>query len=282
MPVVATTIEETRHGVAAARQAGKRIGLVPTMGALHAGHASLLKAARAETGFVVASIFVNPTQFGPHEDLSRYPRPFEADVALCEREGVDLIFHPAPPILYPAEFKTFVEVSDLQDRWEGASRPGHFRGVATIVLKLFNIVQPDVAYFGQKDFQQARLIERMACDLDVPLALKICPTVREPDGLALSSRNQYLNAEERRRAGVLFQALDAVQRRVAQGERETAPLAALAEELVWQTPGARLDYAAIVDPVSLRPVERIAGPVQMLLAVYIGSTRLIDNMTLKP
>ena len=183
-PIITTTVDETRQATAAARAASKTVGLVPTMGALHAGHVSLIRTARAETAFVVVSIFVNPTQFGPKEDLSRYPRPFANDVKLCEAEGVDLIFQPSPEIMYPPLFQTYVEVEDLQKALCGASRPGHFRGVATVVLKLFNIVQPDVAYFGQKDAQQARLLMQMVRDLDVPVPLKACPIVREPDGLA--------------------------------------------------------------------------------------------------
>jgi pantoate--beta-alanine ligase len=279
-PRIVTTIAETRQAAAQARRAGQRIGLVPTMGALHAGHASLIRAARSETDFVVVTIFVNPAQFAPQEDLSRYPRPFEKDVELCRREHVDLIFHPDKDVIYPPGFKTWVEVHDLQDRWEGAARPGHFRGVATVVLKLFNIVRPDVAYFGQKDAQQVRIIEQMARDLDVPIELRICPTVREPDGLALSSRNQYLDADERRRAVVLFRALEHVRQRVAAGERQAAALQRGVEEVVSQTPGARLDYVAVVDAASLHPVERLNGKVLVALAVYIGATRLIDNMVM--
>src|SRR5438270_243878 len=195
--VVAETIEAVRRGVAAARGRHQTVGLVPTMGALHAGHVSLIRAARAETAFVVVSVFVNPTQFGPNEDFTRYPRPLEGDLKLCARERVDLVFAPAATEMYPPDFRTFVEVRDLQDVLCGASRPGHFRGVATVVLKLFNIVQPDVVYFGQKDAQQIAIIRRMMIDLNLPQILRVLPTVREPDGLAMSSRNRYLDPTQR-------------------------------------------------------------------------------------
>jgi pantoate--beta-alanine ligase len=276
--LITTTIDETRRAIAIERGAGKTIGLVPTMGALHAGHVSLVRAARAETGFVVVSIFVNPSQFGPKEDLSRYPRPFENDVKICRDEGVDLVFHPAPEIMYPDSFRTFVEVHQLQDVMCGASRPGHFRGVATIVLKLFNIVRPDIAFFGQKDAQQARILMQMVRDLDVPVALRICPIVREPDGLALSSRNVYLNTDERSKATILHNALEAIRRRIEAGERDAAALLALARGMIDATAGARLDYAAIVDFETLRPLEKLRGQVLIALAVYFGATRLIDNV----
>lgn len=277
---ITTTIAETRAAVRAARARGLSIGLVPTMGALHAGHGSLLQAARRETGFVAATIFVNPTQFGPNEDLSRYPRPFEKDVQICQAEGVDLIFHPQPATLYPRDFRTFVEVHDLQSVLCGVTRPTHFRGVATVVLKLFNIVQPDVAYFGQKDAQQARLLQQMISDLDVPVQMKICPIVREPDGLAMSSRNQYLDETQRRQAPVLHRALQAVQQRIAAGERQAEPLLRLAKDMIAATPGARLDYAAAVAWDSLQPAPILQGRVLIALAVFFGTTRLIDNLLL--
>ncbi len=280
-PIITTTIEETRRAVAAARAQGKRVGLVPTMGALHAGHASLIRSARAETGYVVVSIFVNPTQFGPKEDLSRYPRPFENDVKACADAGVDLIFHPTPDIIYPPSFETYVEVHDLQKVLCGASRPGHFRGVATVVLKLFNIVSPDVAYFGQKDAQQARLLMRMVADLDVPVQLKLCPIVRESDGLALSSRNVYLDAEQRSHATVLYRTLEELRGRIEAGERQAAPLLAQACAMIEATPGARIDYAAIVDFDRLQPLDRLHGTVLIALAVFFGATRLIDNLLIE-
>jgi pantoate--beta-alanine ligase len=275
---IAATIEQTRAAVTRARAGARSVGLVPTMGALHEGHASLIRRARAETGFVVVSVFVNPTQFGPHEDLARYPRPFERDVRVCEREGADLVFHPEPATMYPPGFATYVQVHGLQDVLEGASRPGHFRGVATVVLKLFNIVRPDVAYFGQKDAQQFRLIEQMVRDLDVPVGLRMCPTAREPDGLALSSRNVYLDPAQRQAAAALSRALDEARRRVEAGERRTAELVRLAEGIIAAAPGARIDYVAAVDYATLRPVEVLHGRVLVAVAVFFGTTRLIDNV----
>jgi pantoate--beta-alanine ligase len=280
MVQIAETIEEVRAAVSTARGRGLRISLVPTMGALHAGHLSLIRTARAETGYVVVSIFVNPTQFGPHEDLDRYPRPFQQDVELCVREGVDLVFHPAPATLYPPGYQTFVEVHELQDVLCGASRPGHFRGVATVVLKLLNIVEPDWAYFGQKDAQQARIVRRMAADLNVPVEIQVLSIVREPDGLALSSRNEYLDPEQRRQATVLYRALQAVQESVAKGQRDAGALLRLLREHIGAAAGAVLDYAAVVDFETLRPVDRLHGQVLVALAVHFGSTRLIDNVVL--
>lgn len=248
------------------------------MGALHAGHVSLIRAARADAGFVAVSIFVNPTQFGQKEDLSRYPRPFEEDVKICDAEKVDLIFHPTPDIMYPPSFKTFVEVHELQDVLCGASRPGHFRGVATVVLKLFNVVEPDVAYFGQKDAQQARLLMQMVRDLDLSVELKLCPIVREPDGLALSSRNVYLDAEQRKQATVLHQALKEMQTWIESGERQASLLIDLARTLIATAPTARIDYVSIVSFETLRRMERLQGKVLIALAVYLGTTRLIDNI----
>ena len=279
-PPLVRTVEEVRRAVAAARGRGARVGLVPTMGALHEGHLSLLRAARAETGYVVVSIFVNPTQFGPHEDLTRYPRPLARDLELCGREGADLVFHPEAATVYPPGFCTYVEVHGLQDVLEGASRPGHFRGVSTVVLKLFNIVQPDVAYFGQKDAQQVRVLQQMVRDLNVPVELRVGPIVRAPDGLALSSRNQYLDPDQRRHATALFHALRAAERRVHDGERDAAVLRQTLAERVAATPGARLDYAAVVDARTLRPLDRLHGEVLVALAVFFGSTRLIDNTLL--
>jgi pantoate--beta-alanine ligase len=276
--MITTTVEETHRAVAAIRAQGKSVGLVPTMGALHAGHASLIRAARAETEFVVASIFVNPSQFGPKEDLTRYPRPFERDVQLCDEEGVDLIFHPTPEIMYPPSFQTWVEVLEMQKILCGASRPGHFRGVATVVLKLFNIVQPDVAYFGQKDAQQARLLLQMVRDLDLPVRLRICPIVREPDGLAQSSRNAYLDTDQRTHAPVLHRALESVRAQIEAGERRAETLIRCARALIEATPGTRIDYVAIVAWETLQPLERVQGKVLIALAVYLGTTRLIDNM----
>jgi pantoate--beta-alanine ligase len=279
-PTTAATVEAVRHAVAAARGRGQSVGLVPTMGALHAGHTALIRAARAETDFVVVSIFVNPTQFGPKEDLARYPRPLADDLRLCAAEGVDLVFNPEPAAVYPPGFSTYVEVTGFQDVLCGASRPGHFRGVTTVVLKLFNIVLPDVAYFGQKDAQQVRVIEQMAADLNVPVRVRRCPTVREADGLALSSRNAYLDAEQRRQAPALARALAEVRQRVEAGERDAAALQRLLRERIEGTPGARLDYAALVDYDTLQPATEVRGTVLAALAVFFGTTRLIDNVLL--
>ncbi|MCI0458451.1 MAG: pantoate--beta-alanine ligase [Gemmataceae bacterium] len=280
MPRVAYTPEEIRRAVAEARARGLSVGLVPTMGALHDGHLSLIRAARAETGFVVVSIFVNPTQFGPREDLSRYPRPLEEDLRLCSEEGVDLAFVPEPAVMYPPGFRTYVEVHGFQDVLCGASRPGHFRGVATVVLKLFNLIGPDTVYFGLKDAQQVRVIEQMVADLNVPVTVRRCPILREPDGLALSSRNRYLSSEERQQATVLSRSLEEVRRRAERGERESAVLIGLIRERVEATPGARLDYVAVVDFETLEPLERLRGTVLVALAVHLGTTRLIDNVVL--
>jgi pantoate--beta-alanine ligase len=280
-PRIATTIDDVRQAVRHARQVGQTIGLVPTMGALHAGHVSLIRAARAGTDFVVVSIFVNPTQFGPKEDLASYPRPFDHDVGLCAAENVQVVFAPAPAVMYPPGYRTYVEVTELQEVLCGAARPGHFRGVATVVLKLFNIVQPDIAYFGQKDAQQVRILQQMTTDLDVPVRIAVCPIVREADGLALSSRNQYLDADQRRHATVLYQALQDVEQRAAHGERQSAALVQHLRTRIESTPGARLDYAAVVDADSLQPVTRLAGRVLVAVAVYFGRARLIDNLALE-
>lgn len=274
------TVEETRPAVASARARGQSIGFVPTMGALHEGHASLFRLARQQCGFVAVSIFVNPTQFGPNEDFTRYPRTFDQDLSVCEREDVDLVFAPDPEDIYPPGFRTFVEVNELGDHLCGASRPGHFRGVATVVLKLFNIVLPDRAYFGQKDAQQVRIIQQMVHDLDVPVQVVVVPTVREPDGLALSSRNRYLSPTERQSATVLIEALREARRRVVAGERDAAALRAMMADRVRATPGAVLDYAEVVGAESLRPVDRLDHPALAALAVKFGGTRLIDNIEL--
>ncbi len=277
-PVITTTIDETRQAIALARVQGMSIGLVPTMGALHAGHASLIRNARAENGFVVVTIFVNPAQFGPNEDLDRYPRPFARDVEWCAQEGADLIFRPMPAMMYPSLYRTYVQVEELQDVLCGASRPGHFRGVATIVLKLFHIVQPDRAYFGQKDAQQVRLLMQMVQDLNVPVTMKMVPIVREADGLALSSRNIYLNVEQRQHATILSRTLQALQQQIAVGEREAGPLLQMARQMIEETPGARLDYVSIIGFDDLKPLDRLEGKILIALAVSFGTTRLIDNV----
>jgi pantoate--beta-alanine ligase len=282
LPPIATTVADVRETVAAARKAGRRIGFVPTMGALHAGHASLIRASRAETEFTVVSIFINPTQFGPTEDFSRYPRNLTADEELCGAVGTDLIFAPTAEEMYPPESRTVVQVTGLQDVLCGASRPGHFRGVATVVLKLFHIVQPDVAYFGQKDAQQALVIRRMVFDLNLPLAVRVQPTVREPDGLAMSSRNRYLDPGQRHHATALNRALKRAEALVAGGERSIVSLEKELADVLAATPGTRLDYARVVDAETLDTLATLDRPALAAVAVYFGPTRLIDNTFLRP
>jgi len=278
MSVPVATIEEVRAAVAQARNANLSIGFVPTMGALHDGHASLIRAARLETGFVVVSIFVNPTQFVAGEDFERYPRPVQQDTEMCKQERVDLVFAPSTEAMYTHASRTSVEVSELGDGLCGPSRPGHFRGVATIVLKLFEIVRPDVAYFGQKDYQQARIVQQLIADLNVPVRMRICPIVRDSDGLALSSRNKYLNHEQRIQASVLWHALQEARDLVSKGHRDPATLQRVMATRISSTPGAVLDYAAVVDADSLRPIKRWQGAVLLAVAARFGSTRLIDNI----
>lgn len=279
-PLVAVqSIEELRARVRAARQAGQRIGCVPTMGALHAGHLSLVEAARRETDFVVLTIFVNPTQFGPNEDFTKYPRPLERDLDLCRSAGVDLVFHPEVGDVYPAPNATYVDVPVLDKVLEGAFRPGHFRGVATIVLKLFNLVLPDAAFFGQKDYQQQLLIKHMAADLNVPVDVRTCPTLRDPDGLAMSSRNVYLSAAERQTALSLSQTLriasDMVQRRAAPAE-----IRAAMRQHLESFAGVKIDYATVADAQSLEEVTELVPQMVALIAARVGTTRLIDNQIL--
>ena len=281
-PNVVTTVAQLRETLAAVRRAGKRIALVPTMGALHEGHLSLVRAAQAECDYTVVSIYVNPSQFGPGEDLATYPRTMQADLAALAECRADLVFAPSDDEVYRPGHATWVEVGGVAEPLEGACRPGHFRGVATIVLKLLGMVQPDAAYFGQKDFQQARVIQRMAADLDLPVTIRVCPTVREPDGLAISSRNRRLSPAARQRALVLWQSLLLARDLVARGERRTAAIAAQMREMIEIADDARIDYIALVDPDTLRPVETVAGPTLAALAVKIEDTRLIDNCLLEP
>ena len=265
-----------------ARATGKVV-LVPTMGALHAGHADLIKRARkiaGKTGSVIVSIFVNPTQFGPKEDLSRYPRPFAADAKLCKALGADAIFHPAPPEVYPEGFSTYVNEESVSSGLCGASRPGHFRGVCTVVLKLFTICQPDIAVFGLKDYQQCQVIARMTRDLNLPVKLVFAPTVRESDGLALSSRNVYLSPEERAQAPTLRRGLLAAQRAFRTGERSAAKLRRLVETEVKKAPLGRVDYIEVVDGSALTPISKVKTGDTIALAVFFGKTRLIDNIQL--
>jgi len=271
------TVAELRAWSRASRQAGKSVGLAPTMGALHEGHLSLVRAAKASCGAVAASIFVNPTQFGPNEDFAKYPRTFEADCKLLEAEGVDVVFAPTPEEMYPAGAVTFVEVAGLSDRLDGASRPGHFRGVATVVAKLFVAAEPDRAFFGQKDAAQVAVLRRMTADLGLPVELVVCPIVREPDGLAMSSRNRYLSPEERRQALMLSRALQAAQRAAKAGERKTTALIEAAWQVFLTEPSVRIDYIAAVDWATLEPVEEASSEMLFAVAAYVGKTRLIDN-----
>ena len=259
------------------RAQGQTVGLVPTMGALHAGHVSLVRAAKADCGAVVASIFVNPAQFGPNEDFSKYPRTFEADCELLRAEGVDVVFAPEAEEIYLPGAATFVEVAGLSDRLDGASRPGHFRGVATVVAKLFLAAEPDRAYFGQKDAAQVAVLRRMVLDLGLSAGVVVCPIVREQDGLAMSSRNRYLSVQERLEALVLRKALGAAEGLIQAGERRSEKLIAAARDVFGTEPSVRVDYVAVVDWETLKAVdEAIAGSL-VAVAAYVGATRLIDN-----
>lgn len=280
-PYLVTTVEQLRQHVAAARRAGKSVGFVPTMGALHAGHLSLVEASRGECGYTVVSIYVNPSQFAPHEDFARYPRTLQSDLALLAGRA-DLVFAPTDEEVYPAGYSTWVEVGSVAEPLEGQFRPTHFRGVATIVLKLFNMVQADVAYFGQKDYQQALVVQQMVRDLNVPIAIRICPIVREPDGLAMSSRNAYLAPAEREQATVLWRGLCRAKDLVAQGQRVGAEIVEEVRRVIAGAPNVRVDYVALADPQTLQPVAAVEKPAVLLLAVRIGNTRLIDNCLLEP
>jgi pantoate--beta-alanine ligase len=257
------------------------VGMVPTMGYLHRGHLSLIDRARAECRGVIVSIFVNPTQFGPNEDFARYPRDLARDLDHCERAGVDLVFTPSESEIYPPGFATYVEVTGLQDRWEGMSRPGHFRGVATVVARLFRLALPDRAYFGEKDYQQLQIVRRMTRDLALDLEIVPCATVREADGLAMSSRNAYLDPESRAHAIALWEALRAAQEGAAAGGRDAAALTAAMHAAVARHPRMELDYAAVVDSVTLEPLEIIAGEARALIAARVGGIRLIDNAAVR-
>lgn len=274
---VLTTISEIRQKVKAARFAAKQIGLVPTLGALHEGHGALIRQAVEECDIVVVSIFLNPTQFGPQEDLARYPRTLQADARYCAKLGAHWIFAPSVEEMYPQEQLTWVHVEKLTEGLCGVHRPGHFRGVATVCAKLFNIVQPDAAYFGQKDAQQAAVIQKMVQDLNFPLEIRVCPTVRDKDGLALSSRNQYLSKAERKKALCLYQALQKCKELIEAGQRKPAQLR-LAVEPFFDQPDVSLEYFEIVEPQTLQPLTEISGPVLAAAAVRVGTTRLIDNL----
>lgn len=280
-PLVAESVEAVRSAVRNARQTGRRIGFVPTMGALHVGHVSLMEQARSECDYVVASIFVNPTQFGPNEDFNRYPRPRELDLRICGQAGVDLVFYPTVETMYPAGHRTIVEVTKLSDILEGAIRPDHFRGVTTVVTKLFNIVQADKAYFGQKDYQQQTIIRIMTRDLDLPTEVVTCETIRDPDGLALSSRNAYLSPEQRQSGLALSRALRTAERLVASGETNIARLQMAMRQELDGTPGVQTDYAVIVHRETLAELTSTEPEMVALVAARVGPTRLIDNLLLR-
>ena len=275
--IIVNKISKLRNIIRSQKSLRKSVGLVPTMGALHEGHVSLIRVAREENDIVVVSIFVNSTQFGPKEDFKKYPRNLLADVSTCRNEGVDIIFSPRNKEIYPEGFKTFIEVEGLSNILCGKSRPGHFKGVATIVAKLFNIVQPDNAYFGQKDAQQAAVIKTLDNDLNFPVKTKIMPIVREEDGLAMSSRNIYLNKAERIDALVLFQSLNLAKDLVNMGEKDAEKIISLIKKIVQKRKSARIDYVSIVNQEDFKPVKKITGRCLFLLAVWIGKTRLIDN-----
>lgn len=275
--VVAEQISQMRGIVWQAQRRGSRVGLVPTMGALHAGHLSLIDAARRECDFVVVSIFVNPMQFGPHEDFSRYPRSLETDLKLCAEAGADVVFHPAVENIYPHGYATYVDVTGLADVLEGKFRPGHFRGVTTIVLKLLHVIPADFAYFGQKDYQQQTIIRRMCVELNLPVEIRVCPTVREADGLALSSRNVYLNAEERRSALALSKSLHLAEERLAGGRRDLAAVRTEMFEILTKTSRVRAEYATLVHPETLEEVPEVVPRLVAVVAARVGTTRLIDN-----
>jgi pantoate--beta-alanine ligase len=278
---ICESVEEMRKARVLMRQ-DRRVGLVPTMGALHEGHLSLVRAARAQSESVVVSIFVNPLQFGPNEDLAKYPRTFDRDCELLEREGVDIVFAPSVDDIYPKSAVTYVTVEGMSEKLCGRSRPGHFRGVTTIVAKLFHIVEPELAFFGQKDAAQCAIIRRMVRDLNFPVGIVIGPIVREPDGLAMSSRNAYLSPQERRSALVLYRALCEVKNCFDKGERAAAKLVEAVKQVLSQEPGARMDYLEIVNPDTLDPVPDIQTETLAAVAAFVGGTRLIDNIVLSP
>ncbi|MSR60395.1 MAG: pantoate--beta-alanine ligase [Planctomycetaceae bacterium] len=274
-------IAAIRAIVAAARDRGERVGLVPTMGALHAGHLSLMQAARNECDFVVATIFVNPKQFGPQEDFRKYPRDLATDLRLCAEAGVDAVFHPPTEEVYPPGFTSFVEMGGLSEVLEGRFRPGHFRGVATVVLKLFQMVPADCAYFGQKDYQQQAIIRRMCGDLNVPIEIRVCPTIREPDGLALSSRNVFLNEAERKAALSLSRALHLARQKISEGATDLHVVRDEMRQLLNSTPTVHADYATLVDPDTLEEIATVLPRQVAVVAARVGVTRLIDNLIIE-
>lgn len=279
---VIRTVKQMQTACLALRRRGKSVGLVPTMGALHEGHMSLIRASVKDNNITIVSIFVNPIQFGPSEDFKQYPRPISQDEALCRKAGVDFVFHPGAGVMYPPGFKTYIDVQELGGVLCGASRPGHFRGVTTVVAKLFNACMPDRAYFGQKDAQQAVIIRRMAKDLDFPVSIKVMPIVREKSGLALSSRNAYLSERARRDALVIPRALQAARKLVGKGIRDPRSIIAAMSAMIKAKKPAKIDYISIVDAAHLKPVARIQGPCLVACAVRFGKTRLIDNTVVRP
>lgn len=278
---VIRTPDEMHAACAQLRRGGKSIGLVPTMGALHEGHLSLVRIARAQSDVVAVSLFVNPLQFGPNEDFASYPRTFERDRQLLEAEHADLLFAPMPNDMYPPGGTTYVVVEGLSVKLCGRSRPTHFRGVTTVVAKLFHIVEPDLAVFGQKDAAQVAVIKRMVRDLNLGVRIVVAPIIREPDGLAMSSRNAYLDPQQRRSATVLHRALTRIESVAAEGERRCETLISAGQQVVAQEPGVRLDYLEIVDPDTLEPLQDISQDALVAIAAFVGSTRLIDNIVLR-
>lgn len=279
-PKIVHDVVALRLEVAEARRSGKSIGLVPTMGALHPGHVSLVAESAQRCGFTIVTIFVNPTQFGPNEDFTRYPRTLENDVALVAAAGADLVFAPPTEVVYPPDHATFVEMQGVSEPLEGECRPGHFRGVATVVLKLFNMVGPDIAFFGRKDFQQCLVIKQLVRDFDLPIEIRICPTVREADGLAMSSRNVYLSADERKHALALSRALKKAEQAVAAGERDVWKIRDTLQTELAANPGVRVQYAVVADAETLREPATLDRPCVALIAAFVGKTRLIDNCLL--
>jgi len=275
---VAKTIKSVRNLVKTARSKGKIIGFVPTMGALHIGHISLIEAAAKKCDFVVVSIFVNPTQFGPGEDFEKYPRPLKADLAICRKAGVDVVFVPSPQQMYPGENLTWVNVEKLTEQLCGQFRPGHFSGVTTVCAKLFNIVAPDIAFFGQKDAQQAIVIKKMVADLNMPLKIVVCPTVRQADGLAVSSRNQYLTRQQKKNAPLIYKSLQKCQKLIEDGVADSKTIINQMRKILQQAPSIKIEYISIVDADTLQELKKITGKVLTAVAVKIGSTRLIDNI----
>ena len=275
---IAKTIESVRNLVKAAHSQGKKIGLVPTMGALHIGHISLIEAAVKRCEFVVVSIFVNPTQFGPGEDFEKYPRPLDADLEICKKAGIDVVFAPAQEQMYGAENLTWINVEKLTEQLCGQSRPVHFRGVTTVCAKLFNIVEPDIAFFGQKDGQQAIVIKRMVADLNMPLEIAICPTIREPDGLAVSSRNKYLTKQQKKDATLIYKSLQKCREMIDARVTDSETIIAEMRKILSHAPSIKIEYISIVDAETLQTTDLIARQVLAAVAVRIGSARLIDNI----